>query len=308
MDQSDAHTIDQSLMRLCQAGGAVSLRPPPRISVFHRTAPSPLESHLYDPVLCVVLQGAKTLRSGEIEIAVSAGDALIVSHHLPVLSQITRADPAKPYLAIVLTIDTALIRELLSQVGHVQAPPAGAGAIASHACDPSWLDPLQRYLMMADDAQTLDVLGPSLLREIHYRLLMSPSGAILRNIIFRDSHASRIARAISLIREDVAAPLRVHHLAGEVGMSASAFHSRFKSVTGTTPLQYQKDLRLIASRGLLESGIHTVASTAFAVGYESPTHFSRDYKRKFGQSPSAQKSAKTGRDPTIPRAGTNHAR
>ena len=116
---------------------------------------------------------------------------------------------------------------------------------------------------------------------------MSQNGATLRDTILRDSHTSRITRAIARIRTDLSSSLKVADLAGEVGMSASAFHSHFKSVTGTTPLQYQKDLRLIRSRDLIEGGAHSVSSAAFAIGYESPTHFSRDYKRKFGHNPSA---------------------
>ena len=227
------------------------------------------------------------MRSGDVKVEVRAGDALVVSHHLPVISRITRADPQSPYLAIVLSLSLASIRELFAQTGDVPIHNNGSGAISCHPCDPEWLEPLHRYLLLANDTQALEVLGPSLLREIHYRLLMSPTGAILQSLMSRDSHGSRIARAIALIRNDVAAPLRVPSLAKEVGMSASAFHGHFKAVTGTTPLQYQKDLRLITSRSLLENGEHSVSSTAFEVGYESPTHFSRDFKRKFGQNPSS---------------------
>lgn len=286
MTRIDEPASVHEFLPLCRPGGPLEKRPPPDIRVYCRDAPSPLESYLYDPVLCAVLQGAKTMRSGELEVAVRAGDALIVSHHLPVISQITEADASAPYLAIVLTLNSTLIRELFSHIGEGPIDLRHSSAISCAPCDPIWLEPLRRYLAMFDDRQTLEVLGPSVLREIHYRLLMSPSGAILRNIVFREGHASRIATAISLIRAEVSAPLKVANLAGEVGMSASTFHVHFKSVTGTTPLQYQKDLRLITSRGLLERGTHSVSSTAFEVGYESPAHFSRDYKRKFGHSPS----------------------
>lgn len=286
MVQNDMPNIDPELLRLCKPGGALAQNPPPRVSIYSRDATSPLESHLYDPVLCMVLQGAKSMRSGEFEVEVRAGDALVVSHHLPVLSQITQASPTAPYVAIVVTLNSATIRELFAQLGDL---PAGSDTISAISCapyDPAWLEPLQRYLAMYACPQDQDILGASVLREIHYRLLLSPGGAILRNIVYRDSHASRIAKAISLIRSEVSAPLRVASLASDVGMSASALHSHFKAVTGTTPLQYQKDLRLITSRGMLERGTRSVASIAFDVGYESPTHFSRDYKRKFGRSPS----------------------
>jgi transcriptional regulator GlxA family with amidase domain len=109
---------------------------------------------------------------------------------------------------------------------------------------------------------------------------------MLRNLLVADSHASRVAKAIQRVRAEFRSPLGVSDLAKTAGMSASSFHEHFKSVTGTTPLQYQKDLRLIEARALLVDRNHSVSEAAYAVGYESPTHFSRDYSRKFGRPPS----------------------
>jgi transcriptional regulator GlxA family with amidase domain len=108
---------------------------------------------------------------------------------------------------------------------------------------------------------------------------------MLRALVHVDSHASRIAKAIRQLRRDFRTPIRLPELAKTAGMSATSFHHHFKAVTGTTPLQYQKDLRLIAARALLAEQRQTVTEAAFATGYESPTHFSRDYRRKFGRSP-----------------------
>jgi len=135
------------------------------------------------------------------------------------------------------------------------------------------------------------VLGPSILREIHYRLLLSPIGKMMRNLLVADSQASRVAKAIEKVRAEFRSRLSVPDQAKTAGMSASSFHEHFKSVTGTTPLQYQKDLRLIEARALLVDRNHTVSAAAYAVGYESPTHFSRDYSRKFGLPPSRDASA-----------------
>ena len=279
--------LEADLLHRCQLDSRLAQAPPPRAIIYRREKTSPLESHLYEPVLCLVLQGAKTMRSGDIEVEVGPGDALVVSHHLPVLSQITQATPGSPYLAVVLTLDMAMTRDLLAQISTLPEPGESARAISCGAHDALWFEPLYRYLRMVEDEQALEVLGPSALKEVHYQLLMSQNGATLRDTILRDSHTSRITRAIARIRTDLSSSLKVADLAGEVGMSASAFHSHFKSVTGTTPLQYQKDLRLIRSRDLIEGGAHSVSSAAFAIGYESPTHFSRDYKRKFGHNPSA---------------------
>jgi transcriptional regulator GlxA family with amidase domain len=114
---------------------------------------------------------------------------------------------------------------------------------------------------------------------------------MLRNLLAIDSHASRVARAIKHIRRDFRQNLSIPELAQAAGMSQSSFHGHFKQVTGSTPLQYQKDLRMIAARDLLRDGRLSLASASLGVGYESPTHFSRDYQRKFGMAPSKESSA-----------------
>ena len=124
-----------------------------------------------------------------------------------------------------------------------------------------------------------------ILKEIHYRLLLSPIGGMLRNLLSVDSHVSRIAKSIQWIRAKLREPLVVGELAQVAGMSQSSFHEHFKSVTGTTPLQYQKDLRMIGARTLVERGVPSVSFAGFQVGYESAAQFSRDYSRKFGCSP-----------------------
>jgi transcriptional regulator GlxA family with amidase domain len=146
-----------------------------------------------------------------------------------------------------------------------------------------------------DNPMDAQVLGPSILREIHYRLLLSPTGGMLRRLLVADSHASRIAKAIHVLRNGFRSQLSVSHLAYQAGMSPSSFHVHFKSVTGTTPLQYQKDLRLIEARASLVERGQSVSEAAYAVGYESPTHFSRDYSKKFGVPPSRDENIEQNR-------------
>ena len=134
------------------------------------------------------------------------------------------------------------------------------------------------------------VLLPLILREIHYWLLTAEHGAILRQISEQDSHAARIAKVIAGIRRDISASLRVDDLAGEAGMSVSAFHAHFKDITGTSPLQFQKQLRLMEARRLLQAEKLSVSRAAFQVGYESATQFSREYARHFGLPPRADKA------------------
>ena len=92
------------------------------------------------------------------------------------------------------------------------------------------------------------------LREIHFRLLRAPCGEMLRQLVRCDSHASNISRAITRIRRDFRVALAVPDLAREVGVSVSSFHQHFRDITANTPLQYQKELRLLEARRLLSGG------------------------------------------------------
>lgn len=258
----------------------------PGLSIYRRDAVSDIEGLIYEPVICLILQGSKVTSIGDQSVELRPGDALLVSHDLPVLSRITLASTEEPYIALILALDLKLVRGLYERVGDALSPPARARSLSAAPAETAWLEPLGRYIALAGNPVDARVLGPSVLGEIHYRLLMSPMGGMLRNLVSVGSHASRIARAIRLIRSEFRAALSVSKLAAAAGMSASSFHSHFRSVTGTTPLQYQKDLRLIEARSILAGGGSSVSSAAFAVGYESPTHFSRDYSKKFGSPPS----------------------
>jgi AraC-like DNA-binding protein len=258
----------------------------PDLLVFRRVAPSKIEAFIYEPVLCLILQGSKVSSIGDQSVRLVPGDALIVSHTLPVVSQITEASPQEPYLALILSLDLKVIEDLHKQLAEFPLPKSSAKSLCVGPLEASWLAPLMRYAELASSPLDAQILGPSILREVHYRLLLSPTGGMLRSLVVEDSHAGRIAKAIHQLRSEFRKPLRVPDLASIAAMSTSSFHDHFKAVTGTTPLQYQKDLRLIEAYALLTTMNHSVANAAFAVGYESPNQFSRDYSRKFGVPPS----------------------
>jgi len=257
----------------------------PNLHVLRRESISAFEAVVYHPVVCLILRGSKKTGIGTQSVTLQRGDALLVSHDLPVTSKITEASPAAPYLALILSLDLGIVRSLYEQVGEAVTDAPEARSLCANIAGGEWTEPLARYLAMMDRPLDAQVLGPAVLREIHFRLLLSPLGGMLRNLLSVDSHASRVAKAIARIRQEFRAPLAVADLARLVGMSQSSFHEHFKSVTGTTPLQYLKDLRLIEAHALLREGRRSVSSTSFEVGYESPTHFSRDYSRKFGCPP-----------------------
>ncbi|MGL5837829.1 MAG: AraC family transcriptional regulator N-terminal domain-containing protein [Sphingorhabdus sp.] len=261
----------------------------PGLSIYRREAPSnesDVEAYIYEPVLCLVLQGSKSASLRDREVSLEPGHALLVSHDLPVVSRIIKASKHEPYLAIILALDLQLIRSLYAELTELPVPDPHADSFATAPAEPIWVAPLARYLELLDNPVDARALGPSILREIHYRLLCSSIGGMLRKFLVAESHESRIALSIQKLRQDYHSAIRVDDLAKMVGMSTSSFHEHFKAVTGSTPLQYQKDLRLIEARGLLTASKHTVAQAAFAVGYQSPHHFSRDYSRTFGVPPS----------------------
>jgi AraC-like DNA-binding protein len=284
--------IEQASRRVPAAGNGQqqAVQPIDGLQILRQNLPSSLEASLYNPVLCLVLQGGKQVTIGEQTLSFGPGECLLVSHDLPVCSRITEA----PYLALVFNIDITTIRELYDRVTESGLDSERAGAAQTHQANPALLDALRRYLTLADSPTDAKVLGPLTSKEIHYRLLVAPFGGMLRSLIRHDSNASAIARAIGHIRDDIRSPIAVPDLARQVGMSASSFHKHFKAITSTTPLQYQKEIRLLEARRLLTTGGAKVTAVAFDVGYESPSQFSREYARKFGVSPSRDSANAAG--------------
>jgi AraC-like DNA-binding protein len=258
--------------------------------LLQQKSPSSFEASLYKPVLCLILQGRKQVSLGDQAFSFGPGECLLVSHDLPVRSRVTRA----PYLALVLEVDVTTIRKLYDEVAESALGSERAHAIQTHRADPELLDAFRRYLALADSPADAKVLGPLISKEIHYRLLVAPFGGMLRRLLRHDSNASAVARAIGHIRGTLRAPIAIPQLARQVGMSASSFHKHFKTITSTTPLQYQKELRLLEARRLLQSSGASVTTAAFEVGYESPSQFSREYARKFGVPPSQDMANATG--------------
>ena len=253
--------------------------------MLRRSRPSKIEGTLYRPLLCLILQGAKEVSAGSLSVHCPAGNAIVVSHDLPVLSRITEASPDVPYTAFVLPIDLGLLRGFYDLVPDFPHDDEDAGALKSYPAEPVLLDTVARLIALSREDTAAPLLGPILMQEIHARLLLSPQGATLRRFLRREDPSKHVAKAIASIRASIDEPLSVSALAETAGMSRSSFHAHFKAVTGLTPGQYQKDIRLLEARRLLLEGKDAISAIAFDVGYESPAHFSRDYARKFGHSP-----------------------
>ena len=279
------------------------LMPRPGLYVLCQQTPSEFEATIYDPMLCLILQGRKEMRFGERSCRLGAGECALVSHDLPIISRVREA----PYLVVLLKIEVEVLRSLYEDVGELAAP-GDAQALEVHRAAAPLLDAVGRYIALAESEMDGRVLAPLLLKELHYRLLVSPLGPMLRCLLRHDSHASAIARAIALLRRDFRAAMAVEELARAVGMSVSSFHEHFKRVTSSSPLQYQKGLRLLEAQRLLRAGTATVTTAAFEVGYESPTQFSREYARKFGQPPSKDAESARAREVTTSNARATRVR
>ncbi len=264
-------------------------RPAPGMILYSRSQPTQVMHAIYEPIVCLILQGKKELTLEQSNLILRPGESLLVSHGMPVAARITKASPLQPYLSIVLTIDLVLLRSLYEQVGPADRTPTSSSprSLAVEKCEPRLVDCLSRYLALAGSTLETKVMAPLILREIHFRLLIASYGGMLRELLRHDSHASSISRAIARIRRDFRTAMVVPDLAREFGMSSSSFHKRFKSITSISPLQYQKELRLLEAKRLLSLGNESVSDIAFQVGYESPNQFSREFARKFGEPPSA---------------------
>lgn len=265
-------------------------RPVDGLLLLRQEIKSSFDVSVYEPVLCLILQGRKQVAIGEQTLSFGPGECLLVSHDLLVRSRVTKA----PYLALVFEVDVATVRKLHDEVVQWTRDSESARSAETHRADAGLLDALRRLMALADSPADAKVLGPLISKEIHYRLLMAPFGGMLRRLVFHDSNATAIAGAISHIRGDLRLPIAIPDLARRVGMSVSSFHKNFKAITSTTPLQYQKELRLLEARRLLRTGGTSVTTTAYEVGYESASQFSREYARKFGVPPSQDMAGAAG--------------
>jgi AraC-like DNA-binding protein len=257
--------------------------PIPGLMTVRATAPSGLVHAISQPLVCLVLQGSKLVSTGTQSFAFSAGESLLITADVPTVNQITQASALAPYLSMVLALDLAVITDLVRQMA--EEPPTDAAPVRVGPTGTEVADTALRLMGLLDRPKALPVLQAQLVRELHYWLLAGRLGAAIRRLGWPDGHAHRIARAVSLLRADFAQPIPVERLAAVAGMSPSSFHQHFRSATSLSPLQFQKQLRLIEARRLMLAEGVSASSAAFAVGYESVPQFTREYGRMFGLPP-----------------------
>ncbi len=240
-------------------------------------------------VLAVMAQGWKTIALGDRVYDYRAGQYLIASVDMPIIGQYTEASPEEPALTFGMVLEPAAIAELLLQSGTADLPPCGKGAVPGLAVSEApddLLDAVVRMLRLLDEPRDVEVLAPLVKREILWRLITGEQGAVIRQLGLADSSLTHVARAVRWIRDHYRESFRVQDLAKTTGMSVSAFHRSFQAVTAMSPIQFQKQIRLQEARLLLATSPNDVTGISYTVGYDSPSQFSREYRRQFGAAPS----------------------
>lgn len=258
----------------------------PELSLHRHTTGTEPANALYDPSICVVAQGAKRVLFGDGDYVYDARSYLLTSVNIPTLFQVISATPEKPYLGLVLRLN---MREVTQMIVDTDLPPSrgqqSESGMVLGKMDRPLLAAIQRLTELLDVPQDIPILGPIVQKEILYRLLVGDQGERLRQIASIGSQSNQIARAIDWLKENFAQQLKIDDLARRVSMSPSTFHHHFKALTAKSPLQFQKWLRLNEARRLMLIDQTDAATASFEVGYESPSQFSREYSRLFGNSP-----------------------
>lgn len=245
------------------------------------------EYSLTEPLLVLMVRGRKRMLLGDHVIDHRAGDGLVVTADLPVSGHFAGASIAEPALGVGVALRPEPIAALLPRLpqGARSRDRAEGPAMATGPADPELLDAVVRLVRLLERPADIGVLAPGLEREILWRLLTGPHAAAVAQIGRADSELAHLGRAIAWLRANYAEPVRIADLAGRAGMSLSAFHRRFRTVTGMSPLQFQKQLRLQEARTLLLARSGDATRVAHTVGYASASQFSREYRRFFGAPP-----------------------
>lgn len=285
-NQNNNDKLIQKMNELTQKEGQ-STTPIPNLFLYRSEKPTKPSGSLHMASLCMIVQGEKRVLLGHESYVYNEQHFLFTTVDLPVIAHILKANPEKPYMTIVLKLDPYLLSQLMLESKILfknTGKPQKSIAIGQVTEELS--DAFLRLLNLFDDLDNLAILSSFILKEIYYRLLISPQGEQLKYIASIGTTGNRIINAIDWLKNNFTETLVIDEIASQIGMSPSSFYQHFKDVTSMSPLQYQKRLRLTEARRLLLTEEKDITSTSMQVGYESTSQFSREYKRFFGISPS----------------------
>ena len=288
MKSSQTEIINNLLanaLKYCDREG-IHETPLPELKVIRREKTTEASPGMYASVICLVLQGEKRVWSGKKIYRYDPENYLVSCIDIPATVQIVRASAKQPYVGLTLELEPSVVYDILQETSpaEVQNEQPGGGFFVEKVTAELG-GAFARLMKTLENKNDLRVLAPSIVREIHYHLMSSRYGMKVRQLGVVGSKTQRIGKVVEHLRRDYAEPLSVTSLARMANMSPSSFHLHFRQVTSMSPLQYQKQVRLQEARRLLSVETTDVASVAFKVGYESPSQFSREYRRLFGQPP-----------------------
>ena len=256
------------------------------LSLHRWETPTEPTSYMLAPSICLIGQGRKRLFLGEDTYVYDKHHYLITSVDLPVVTQIIEATPEKPYLGLTMEMDLRVLAQLmLNQHMPTSHQPKDRRGIAVSEVSLPLLEAFYRLLDLINSPDDISALAPLIQQEIFYRLLQGEQGSRLRQITTIGNHGYQVAKAIDWLKDNFSKSVKVEELAGKAGLSVSAFHNHFRSMTAMSPLQFQKKMRLNEARRLMLTEHLDASRAAFEVGYESPSQFSREYSRLFGAPP-----------------------
>jgi AraC-like DNA-binding protein len=256
------------------------------MAIMRSDQPKPPSHLIFRPAMCIVAQGAKWASFGGQRLEYRAGQALVIGVETPSIGKVVEASPGEPCLVLAFELDLAIMRSVAEAL---DAPPRPSGRPTQGVFVTDFQGPLAdcalRLVRLLDTPPAIPALYPGIMREICYWLLTGPHGGDVARLALKTSPSQPLIRAVHALRSRFAEMVRIDELAAIAGLSPSAFHRQFKALTSLTPLQYQKQLRLMEARRLMVSRAVKVEAAGFAVGYESASQFSREYARLFGAPP-----------------------
>ena len=258
----------------------------PGLALYRNAAPTAPNPCTYEPSLLLIPQGKKRVDLGKQSYVFGESTFLLTSIELPIISRVSVASVKRPYLAFFLKLDMGIVRDVLhTEEVRISAPSAGTRGMVLGEVTVELLTPCLRMVQLLAVPQDVPFFSKLLQREIIYRLLQGPQGDRLRSVATMANQSYLTAKAVTWLRENFEKILNVDELAAMAGMSRSTLHHHFRGLTAMSPLQFQKQLRLHTARQKMLTEELDAASAAFAVGYESPSQFNREYKRFFGKPP-----------------------
>lgn len=259
----------------------------PNLSLIRVSNPTEPVRGVTQPSLCIVVQGSKHVTLADHTYEYGAGHHLVASVELPVVNRIVAASPEKPYMSLLLALDMPALGSMLMEMPRTTetgTARCGTGLCVSEA-SPSFLDAALRLTHLLDTPEDIDFLAPLAERELLYRLMRGEQAHKVRRMLMPESRLQQVNRAITWIRDNYDKPFSIERVASEASMSSSSLHEHFREVTAMSPLQYQKQLRLQEARRMILAEALDAATAAHRVGYDSPSQFSREYRRLFGAPP-----------------------